>query len=218
MNASNPINLILLGRSGSGKGTQAHLLANEFGLEYMGTGDLFRELIKQDHPLARRLRETLSQGNLAPSWMAFFVWMEKLAYLEPHKGTIFDGSPRKLWEAQTLDEALAWFGRANVKVILIDVPRAVVEKRLHSRRVCSVCGKGVYVAEGEETKSHCQQCGGELVRRLEDHPEAIKKRLDWFDEEVMQSIDYFRKKGELIIVDGTKKPLEVYEEILKKLK
>jgi len=144
--------------------------------------------------------------------------MEKLAYLDPHKGTIFDGSPRILWEAKTLDEALEWFGRTDIRVVLLDVPREVVEKRLMYRRVCALCGKGAYVEEGEKLKSHCQQCGGDLITRLEDNPEAIKKRLDWFEQETMQSVEFYRTKGELITVDGTKKPMEVYKEIVEKLK
>ncbi|MEK7487918.1 MAG: nucleoside monophosphate kinase, partial [Patescibacteria group bacterium] len=75
-----PLNLIILGRSGSGKGTQAQILSHEFNLEYIGTGDLLRKFSERENAAAHRMKETMAQGKLAPSWMPFFIWMEKLAY------------------------------------------------------------------------------------------------------------------------------------------
>jgi len=210
-----PLNIILLGRSGSGKGTQGRLLVKEFHLEYIGTGDLLRAYAERDNALAQRLKKTLAEGNLVPSWMAFFIWMDRLAHLDPEKGALFDGSPRKLWEAETLDEALSWFGRINIKVLLVDVPREVARERISHRRICASCGKGAYV-EGEHRR--CQYCGGEITRRLEDTPDAIERRLNWFDEEVSQSLEHYQKLGKLIVVDGTKTPSKVHEEILQKMK
>lgn len=210
-----PLNIILLGRSGCGKGTQGQLLVKEFHLEYIGTGDLLRTYAGRDNTLAHRLKETLTEGKLVPSWMAFFIWMERLSHLDADRGALFDGSPRKLWEAETLDEALRWFGRTNVKVLLVDVPREVARERISHRRVCAQCGKGAYV-EGEQRR--CQYCGGEIARRLEDTPAAIEMRLNWFDEEVSQSVEHYRTLGKLIVVDGTKTPEEVHMEIMAKLK
>ncbi|MBI1755355.1 nucleoside monophosphate kinase, partial [Candidatus Azambacteria bacterium] len=175
---ADPLNIILLGRSGSGKGTQAKLLVKEFGLEYIGTGDLLRAYSERDNTLARRLKETLAQGKLAPSWMPFFVWMEKLAYSDLKKGVLFDGSPRKIAEAKMLDEVLEWFGRTNVKVLLIDVPREVAKKRLLNRSVCAQCGKGVYT--GGENGKRCLYCGGNVITRAEDNPAGINARLAWY--------------------------------------
>jgi adenylate kinase family enzyme len=152
-----PLNLIMLGRSGSG-GTQAEILAHEFNLEYIGTGDLLRKFSERENAAAHRMKETMAQGKLAPSWMPFFIWMEKLAYSDVHKGVLFDGSPRMLGEAITLDEVLDWFERKNVKVILIDISRETALRRLMKRRVCGACKRGAYVENEKEAER--RYCGG----------------------------------------------------------
>lgn len=213
-----PLNLIMLGRSGSGKGTQAQELAREFDLEYIGTGDLLRKFSERKNAAARRMKETMAQGKLAPSWMPFFIWMEKLAYTDAHKGVLFDGSPRMLGEAITLDEVLEWFERKNIKVILIDISRDTAHRRLMKRRVCGACKRGAYVENEEEVpQTHCQYCGGDLTIRAEDYPEAIESRLDWFDHEVMKVVEHYRAKGNLIVVNGENDPETVHREIVEAL-
>lgn len=212
-----PLNIILLGRSGSGKGTQAKKIVEYFNLEYIGTGDLLRRFSERDNAAARRMKETLAQGKLAPSWLPFFVWMEKLAYTDEHRGVLFDGSPRKFGEAQILDDVLAWFGRENVSVILLDISRKEAYQRLMQRMICSRCGKGAYVEKETEQSTHCRYCGGALTIRAEDNPEGIKMRLDWFDNEVSQVIEHYTKQGRLVTVNGEQSPDEVYQEIIGKL-
>ena len=207
-------NLIMLGRSGSGKGTQAKLLVDEFNLEYLGTGDLLRAFTERGNPAAIKLKEVLMSGKLVPSWLAFFVWMEKLAYTNIHKGLFFDGSPRKIEEALILDDVLEWFGRANMKVILVDISREEAYHRLINRRVCSQCGKGAYA---QDAGAKCKYCHGELTTRMEDSPDAINVRLDWFDEQVVPVIEHYEKKGNLVRVSGMQSPEEVHQEVLKAL-
>lgn len=209
---SQPLGIIILGRSGSGKGTQARFLVEHFGLEYIGTGDLLREFSKRETPAADHLKKVLAQGKLVPSWFAFFVWMEKLAYVAPEKGVLFDGSPRKLAEAQVLDEVLEWYERFNIKVILIDISREEARHRLLNRKVCLQCGKGAYVDNNSDT---CEHCGGSLSIRMEDNPQAIDVRLDWFDSEVVPVIAYYRRKGNLIEVDGERLPEEIFQDLLR---
>lgn len=213
-----PLNLIMLGRSGSGKGTQAQTLAHEFNLEYIGTGDLLRKFSERENAASRRMKETMAQGKLAPSWMPFFIWMEKLAYTDAHKGVLFDGSPRMLGEAITLDEVLEWFERKNIKVILIDISRDTAHRRLMKRRVCAACKRGAYVEnENEAPQTHCQYCGKELTIRAEDNPDGIESRLDWFDQEVSKVVEHYRVKGNLIVVSGENDPETVHREILEAL-
>lgn len=212
-----PLNIILLGRSGSGKGTQAKKIVEHFHLEYIGTGDLLRRFSERDNAAARRMKETLAQGKLAPSWLPFFVWMEKLAYTDTHTGVLFDGSPRKLGEAQILDEVLAWFSRDNVTVILLDISREEAYRRLMQRRICSRCGKGAYVEKETDQVTYCRYCGGDLTIRAEDNPEGIKMRLDWFDNEVSQVIEHYKKQNKLISVNGEQSPEETHKEIIGKL-
>jgi len=213
-----PLNLIMLGRAGSGKGTQAQVLAREFDLEYIGTGDLLRKFSERKNAAAHRMKETMAQGKLAPSWMPFFIWMEKLAYTDVHKGVLFDGSPRMLGEATTLDEVFDWFERKKVKVVLIDISRDTAHQRLMKRRICSVCKRGVYVENEEEVpQTHCHYCGGDLTIRAEDNPEGIESRLDWFDQEVMKVVEHYRGQGRLIVVNGEQEPEAVHQEIVKAL-
>lgn len=213
-----PLNLIILGRSGSGKGTQAQMLAHKFDLEYIGTGDLLRKFSERENIAARRMKETMAQGKLAPSWMPFFIWMEKLAYTDVSKGVLFDGSPRMLAEAATLDEVLDWFERKNTKAVLIDISRDIAKQRLMKRRVCGVCKRGAYVEnEKEALQTHCQYCGGEMMIRAEDNPEGIKSRLDWFDQEVSKVVEYYRNQEKLIVVDGEQDPETVHREIMNAL-
>ena len=213
-----PLNLIILGRSGSGKGTQAQILSHEFNLEYIGTGDLLRKFSERENAAAHRMKETMAQGKLAPSWMPFFIWMEKLAYTDVHKGVLFDGSPRMLGEAITLDEVLDWFERKNIKVILIDISREIALKRLMKRRVCGTCKRGAYVENEKETpQTHCHYCGGDLTIRAEDNPEGIEARLNWFDQEVAKVLDHYRAKGNLITVNGENDSNIVHQEIVEAL-
>lgn len=211
------LNIILLGRSGSGKGTQAKKIVEDFHLEYIGTGDLLRRFSERDNAAARRMKETLAQGKLAPSWLPFFVWMEKLAYTDEHRGVLFDGSPRKFGEAQILDDVLAWFGREKVSVILLDISREEAYRRLMQRRICSRCGKGAYVEKETEQVAFCRYCGGALTIRAEDNPEGIKMRLDWFDNEVSQVIEHYKERGILIAINGEQSPDDAYKEIMGKL-
>ena len=213
----NPLNIILLGRSGSGKGTQAIKLVEYFHLEYIGTGDLLRRFSERDNVAARRMKTTLAQGELAPSWLPFFVWMEKLAYTDTHIGVLFDGSPRKIEEARIFDDVLAWFGRGNIKVILLDISREEAYRRLMSRRICSSCHKGAYVENETDQMIHCRYCGGDLTIRAEDNPDGIRVRLDWFDNEVMKVIEHYKSQGKLVEVNGEQAPEETHKEILKKL-
>ena len=213
-NNSNPLDIIMLGRSGSGKGTQAKLLVDRLGLEYIGTGDLLREFSHRENAAAGHLKQALTQGKLVPSWLAFFVWMEKLAYVQPQKGVLFDGSPRKLPEAQVLDEVLEWYKRFNVKVVLIDISREEARKRLLHRKVCSQCGKGAYIIDNS---NKCKHCGGVLNIRMEDNPQAIETRLDWFDSEVLPVVEYYRVKGNLIMVNGERSTEEISQDLLNKL-
>ncbi len=213
MQNKNPLNIILLGISGSGKGTQAKFLCQRYGLEYIGTGDLLRTFAKKDNPASRKLKKDLSEGKLAPTWLPFYLWMDKLVEVDEKKGILFDGSPRKIHEAELLDEVLDWYDRKNIKVILIDVSEKEVFKRLINRRTCQSCKKSAYVSQNQGD-SICEYCGGVMHTRPEDNPDAIKKRIEWFKKEVSQVIDFYKKKGMLIKVNGDQPKEKVFEDII----
>lgn len=215
-NNKKPLNIIVLGRSGSGKGTQAKLLCERYNLEYIGTGALLREFAERDNIASKKVKRELAEGKLVPTWVAFFLWMEKLSQVSEDKGVLFDGSPRKVGEAELLGSVLEWYGRNNLKVILVDISREEAIKRMINRRMCARCGRSFY-ADSDQKDIKCDNCGGNMIMRPEDNPEAIEKRLNWFDEEVSKSINFYEKQGVLVRVNGERPIEEVFQSIVSAL-
>src|SRR3989344_2548886 len=200
-----PLNFVLIGRSGSGKGTQAKLILKKYPkTEYISTGSLFRDLTKQDTEVGRRITDVLEKGGLPFDDLATTLWMYRVAYgVQEDEGIIFDGAPRRLDEAHNLDRFLGWLGRIErTAFILIDISRDEAFARLSKRRICSKCGKLIpFIGEYKEWKD-CHECGGELVERPDDIPEAINNRLDYFDKIVVPVLEDYDKRGVLIKIDG----------------
>ena len=215
--------IILLGRSGSGKGTQANLLCERLGLRYIGTGELLRKLGGEENFLGSKLKSVLARGDLAPTWLAFYVWLRELADISPSHGVVFDGSPRMLREAKFLDEVFDWYERKNIKVILIDISREEAFRRLTRRRICKECGTVISYEDVREPQSNdelkelkvCDRCGGGLETRPDDDPEAVQNRMDWFEKEVLPVVEHYRKKDMLTVVNGEQSVQVVFKEIIK---
>jgi len=185
-----PLNFILLGRSGAGKGTQAELLKKHFrNLVSISTGDLMRKLAAKDVDAGERIKAVLAVGGLPFDDIATTLWMYEIAHtIKKDEGLICDGFPRRLVEAQNLDRFLDWLERKdNTRVILLDVSKKEAFRRLKARG------------------------------RADDNDEAIKGRLDYFDERVAPTIKFYEDKGSLICIDGEQAIEKVFEEILNKL-
>lgn len=186
---SSPRVLILLGRSGSGKGTQGEFLRQK--LEpclYVYTGDLFRQLAHKNTVAGRKVKQVMEEGGLPPEWLAAFLWQrELLDNLRGGENIIFDGTPRRLDEAKEMDKTLEWLGWNNVKAVLIDITNEEALTRLLKRR------------------------------RSDDDEATIKNRLSWFESDVVPAIDYYRDTGRLVTVDGLGTVEEVFERIKKEL-
>jgi len=213
----------LLGRAGCGKGTQAKLLMEKFGLIYIGSGEILRALGKEDNFNGKKIEETIDQGKLAPTFLIFEQWINRLSKIklsanENFRGIIFDGSPRNLIEAQMMREAMVWYEwDKNFKAVLVDISREEAFNRLTRRRQCKSCGQLIpYVGEYKNLEK-CDKCDGELIVRLDDTPEAINLRLDLFEQEVMLVVDFFEKSGHLIKINGEQSIEKVFEEILEKI-
>lgn len=179
-------NFILMGMSGSAKGTQAKLLMEKIpGLYNLSTGDLMRELAKLDTDAGHRVKKVLEEGGLIPDTVATSMWTHNLIHeLKVDQGLLCDGFPRRLVEAQSLDRFLEWLERkTDTKIILIDVSREEATKRLLLRA------------------------------RSDDNEEEIKKRLDWFEKEVMQVVNYYEEQGRLIRVNGEQSKELVFSEL-----
>ncbi|MEK7078363.1 MAG: nucleoside monophosphate kinase [Patescibacteria group bacterium] len=181
----NPRTIILLGRSGSGKGTQAKLLQEK--LEpclYVYTGDLFRELSEVETVAGKKVKEVLSIGGLPDEWLAAFLWQKSLVYnLKNNENIIIDGSPRRLDEAEEMDIVLKWLGRVDIKVMLIDITEDEAVTRLLKRA------------------------------RNDDTEDSIRSRLQWFNTEAALALEYFEKSGRLIKINGLGAVEEVFDRI-----
>lgn len=214
--------IVVLGRPGSGKGTQAKLLIEKFGLEYFGSGDSLRTRQKAGDFTAKKLIQVMGRGKLAPSFVISKIWLDKLEEFkqkDKFNGFVFDGSPRKIIEAEYLDEALEWYEwQKNLKVILIDISEKESFERLTKRRICKKCGNLIpYIGEFKNLKV-CNKCGGELAVRVDDKASAIKKRLSEFNKEVIQVINHYKSQKKLVKVNGEQSIEGVFGDILKAIK
>ncbi len=218
--SNHPQIIILLGRSGSGKGTQAKILIKEFGFNYLGTGDLVRQRMKRSDFTGKKMREVVNQGELAPTFLVFNIWvqeLEKIKSKKGFKGVIIDGSPRKVFEAELMDAAFDWFEFKNIKAVLIDISRQEAFDRLTKRRICAKCGRLIpWVGKFKDLKV-CDQCGGELITRTDDKPEAISQRLDYYKKDVEPVIKYYQKQKRLVKVDGEQSIEDVYRDVKKSI-
>jgi adenylate kinase len=184
-----PRTVVVLGKAGSGKGTQIELLQKRLTPHLViHTGGLFRSLASENTLVARRARDILEQGGLQPSWLATFLWLRELVekYREEDH-LIFDGTPRRLEEAEELEKIMAWLGRADIAAVLIDIPDEEALIRLNKRK------------------------------RDDDTVSAIHERLEWFRHDVGPVIDYYEKKDQLMRIDGVGSVEEVAERVTKAL-
>lgn len=216
-----PLNFVLIGRSGSGKGTQAKLLKERFGnLISISTGDLFRDLSKQGTDTASKVQKILKEGGLPFDDLATTLWMHEIAYkIKEDQGVIADGFPRRLNEAKSLDHFFEFLERKeNTFYLLIDISRQEAFDRLTKRRICKKCGELIpWVGDFRKLEA-CHKCGGDLMSRFDDNPEAIKNRLDYYDERVSQVVDYYKEQGTLIVIDGNQPIEDVFKDVLKSIK
>jgi len=209
-------NIIFLGRSGSGKGTQAELLMKKFALANIDTGDILRKLTKRNDKFGKIVLKTISHGKLVPIWLVIYCWLDQLLKIPSKKGIIMEGSPRQLEEAKTLEEVFSWLGRENFKVVYLQTSAKEVTQRLLTRRICSRCGKEFSLNFTPNLKK-CSSCGGKLIRRKDDYPKAIKNRMLFFQRKILPVINYFRKKKIVIEINGEGSVKEIHKRILKKL-
>ncbi|MDD4624878.1 MAG: nucleoside monophosphate kinase [Candidatus Pacebacteria bacterium] len=212
--------ICLLGRPGSGKGTQAKLIVEKFGLAYFGSGQILRERQQINDYTGNKLREKMSNGQLVPSFIASKLWADKMEEFKQEsdlKGFILDGSPRTLSEAKLLDEALDWYQWQIDRVFLIDISKELSFNRLAKRRQCLKCGRLTPFEEKYNDIKVCDVCGGKLVVRMDDKPEAVKKRLDTYDIEMQPIIDFYIHQDKLIKINGEQSIEKVFQEIMENI-
>jgi adenylate kinase len=206
------LNLILLGPPGAGKGTQASRLTEDFGLPYIGTGDLLREHKKQQTELGQKAKEYMDKGKLVPDELVISMIFDRIED-EGEDGFLLDGFPRSIGQADALGEEMERRGRRLTAVLLIDAPDSCVIERLSGRRQCSI--GHLYHVEYDPPKhdDKCDQCGRPLSQRDDDRPEAIQERLSTYHEQTEPLIDYYDERGLLRRFDGTRDKVEVHDHI-----
>jgi adenylate kinase len=209
------MNMILIGAQGSGKGTQAQLLAERTDLRPCASGDLLREAIARQTPLGLAARPYYERGELVPDELVIGMILERMQEQESGTGIILDGFPRTLAQARALDEQLRTRGRRIDCVIYLEVPRALLLDRLTGRYLCRAQGHVWNVKTNPpRVPGVCDYDGSELYQRSDDTPEKIERRLDIFFSETIQLVDYYAAQGKLTRVDGQGEIEDVYQAVV----
>lgn len=216
------LHVILMGPQGSGKGTQSERVRARLDLASIATGELFRAAIKGQTDLGRRIQAIYDRGDLVPDELTVALVEERLDELARERaagssvrGAVYDGFPRTEGQANALDRILTDRGETITTVVVIDVPRATLLRRLAARRVCANCGR-VYNAESDPPRVDgvCDACGGQVVQRADDTPEAVTKRLDLYDDETAPLVERYAERGLLTRIDGNRAIDEVTASIV----
>ncbi len=207
--------IVLLGPPGSGKGTQAERLEKRFSLFHFSTGEMFREAVREGSELGQLVEGIMRRGDLVPDEVLYSLVKEKLYSLgDSAKGVLFDGYPRTVVQAQQLDEILAERNQTLDAVIFIDVSEETLIKRLSGRLYCPACEITYNVYFKPPQKDNvCDKCGGELSRRSEDTPEAIRARIEVYNVQTTPLLEHYSEQDKLIRVNGEQSVEDVFEEI-----
>ncbi len=200
------MNIILIGPPASGKGTQAKKLKVRFNLNYLSTGQMFREIANQDTDLSKEIKSLIENGNIVADDITLQI-VDK--YLKKSTdNNLFDGFPRTLYQAKELEKRLS-----IDYIIEIAVSRDTVSKRIADRAICKNCGKGFILSE--ITTKICDNCGSEIVKRADDTIEIANARFDDYLQKTYPIIEYYKNKKGYHKVDGEQSADEVFEQICK---
>ena len=207
--------IVLLGPPGAGKGTQAAVVAKRMKLEHISSGNIFRENIDNQTALGLRAQEYINSGQLVPDDLTIAMIRERLSKPDCKQGAILDGFPRTVAQAVTLDKMLLDLNGKIQSVPFIDVPEDVLVERLSGRWICE-SEKHVYHLKFNPPlkEGKCDVDGSPLHQRKDDSRETVKKRIHEYNEKTAPLIDYYRKAGKLVEIDGRKDIDQVTQDIL----
>jgi adenylate kinase len=211
--------IILLGAPGAGKGTQAVMLAEKMKLVQVASGDLFRKALQQETDLGKKAKVYMEKGQLVPDEITIQMVLERLNAPDCEKGAILDGFPRNIKQAKALDKAMTKLSRAIDKVTYIKVSEGELLKRLGGRWICRKCQAPYHEVDSPpKVAGKCDRCGGELYQRADDNTETVKKRLKVYFEETSPLIDYYKKAGKLVEINGEGSAEEINRRIITALR
>jgi adenylate kinase len=213
------MHIIVLGAPGAGKGTQADILSQEMNLPHIASGDLFRQALEERTEVGLLAKSYMEKGELVPDEVTIKMILERINRPDCISGCLLDGFPRTLHQAEILDEVLKEQGKTMDKAIYIEVPNEELVKRLSGRWLCRVCQTPYHIISSPpEEPEKCDKCGGELYQRSDDREETVKDRLGVFFAQTVPILDYYRKQGKLISVNGNLGIQGVAREITSALK
>lgn len=206
--------LVLLGAPGAGKGTQAKILVEKYGIPQISTGDLLRAAVAAGTTLGKEAKSYMDKGELVPDSVVLGMVEERLKQDDCKKGYILDGFPRNTKQAEALDKMLSSLNMSLTAALSVDVPFDDLMKRLTGRRTCKACGQMYNIYFNPPKKDGvCDKCGGELFQRDDDKEETIKKRLEVYNAQTAPLIDYYRSKGILKSVVGTGSIEDIFKKV-----
>jgi adenylate kinase len=202
-----PVNIVLIGPPGSGKGTQAVRLAARYSVPHISTGDILREAVRSGSPLGKEVAGIIARGSLVGDQLIADLVRDRLAQPDAVAGSILDGFPRTVVQARVLDDIM---DGVPPLVVLIDVPDDAIVQRLSSRRVCQSCRLTQSVSDGADGQGEsCPYCGGRLIRRDDDEPETVRHRLSTYAAASAPVIEFYRLRPGFISIDGLQPPDQV---------
>ena len=208
--------IIMLGAPGAGKGTQAKMISDKYGIPHISTGDIFRANIKNGTELGKKAKTYMDQGLLVPDELVVDLVVDRVAQDDCAKGYVLDGFPRTIPQAEALDAALEKMGSKVGYAINVEVPDENIVRRMGGRRACLKCGATYHVEyNAPKVENVCDVCQGELVLRDDDKPETVQKRLSVYHAQTQPLIDYYQAEGVLAEVDGTQDIDVVFQDITK---
>jgi adenylate kinase len=202
---SPPLDLVLLGPVGAGKGTQARLIAQKYGVPHVASGDLLRAHRQQGTPLGQQAQTYMEQGALVPDALVISMILERLRQSDASHGVLLDGFPRTVAQAQALDGELERAGRGIRLALYLEVPFEVLVDRAANRWTCRNCGATYnYRVNPPSRPGVCDACGGELYQRDDDRLDIVTERIRVYIQDTVPVVDYYRERGILREIDGTR--------------
>ena len=204
--------IIILGRQGAGKGTQCVRLSRHYVVPHISTGDMLRAAVRERTEVGMMAKEVMDTGGLVGDDIMIAIVDDRLRRADAEtRGYILDGFPRTVAQAEALDKITV--DRPIHIVIDLDVPRDTVLARISARRVCRDCGTN-YTATGFERQPWiCEVCGGDVMQRDDDTPDAVNRRLDLYESQTAPLIEFYGGQGRLVVIDGVGNPDEVFRRL-----
>lgn len=197
-----PLNLIILGAPGAGKGTHSRFIVDTYNIPHISTGDIFRDAIAESTPMGLKAQEHISRGELVPDDITVGIVRERLLKDDAADGFLLDGFPRTLAQARALDEILAERGTAVSAVIDAECDEGVLLRRICTRRVCPRCGSSFNILTLKpKVEGICDYCGANLIQRKDDTEEAFRTRMEEFRAKTEPLVEFYSQRGLLFVFD-----------------